>query len=146
VDAKVTWQGQMSFSGTADTGFTIPLGADPSVGGDNDGFRPMELMAISLAGCTAMDVISILTKKRQEVSAFEVRVHVERATEHPKVFTHVQIEYLVEGRQIDPEAVKRAIELSTTQYCPAQAMLSKAVEIEHTFTITESKELSGPVS
>jgi putative redox protein len=146
VDAKVTWQGQMSFSGTADTGFTIPLGADPSVGGDNDGFRPMELMAISLAGCTAMDVISILTKKRQEVTAFEVRVHVERATEHPKVFTHVQIEYLVEGRQIDPEAVKRAIELSTTQYCPAQAMLSKAVEIEHTFTITESKELSGPVS
>lgn len=146
MDAKVTWQGQMSFSGTADTGFTIPLGADPSVGGDNDGFRPMELMAISLAGCTAMDVISILTKKRQEVTAFEVRVHVERATEHPKVFTHVQIKYLVEGRQIDPEAVKRAIELSTTQYCPAQAMLSKAVEIEHTFTVTESKELSGPLS
>jgi putative redox protein len=143
VEAKVTWQGQMSFMGTADTGFSLPIGADPSVGGDNDGFRPMELMAISLASCTAMDVISILKKKRQEVSAFEVRVHVDRATEHPKVFTHIQIEYLVEGQNIDPEAVERAIELSSTKYCPAQAMLEKAVEIEHTYKITESKELTS---
>lgn len=133
----------MSFVGTADTGFTLPLGADPSVGGINDGFRPMELMAISLAGCTAMDVISILKKKRQDVSSFEVRVHVERATEHPKVFTHIKVEYHVGGREIDPEAVRRAIELSSTQYCSAQAMLAKAVEIEHTFHITESKTLTS---
>jgi putative redox protein len=146
VEAKVTWQGQMSFLGTADTGFTLPLGADPSVGGANDGFRPMELMAISLAGCTAMDVISILKKKRQDVTSFEVRAHVERSSEHPKVFTHVQIEYLVGGNQIDPEAVKRAIELSATKYCSAQAMLEKAVEIEHTYKITENKEFSSPVS
>jgi putative redox protein len=146
VDAKVTWLGQMSFVGTADTGFTLPLGADPSVGGDNDGFRPMELMAISLAGCTAMDVISILKKKRQQVSTFEVRLHAERATEHPKVFTHVQVEYVVEGYRIDPVAVERAIELSSTKYCSAQAMLAKAVKIEHTYTIRESKELTGSVS
>lgn len=146
MDAKVTWQGQMSFVGTADTGFTVPLGTDPSVGGDNDGFRPMELLAVSLAGCTAMDVISILNKKRQEVSSFEVRVHVERATEHPKVFTHVQIEYLVGGQQIDHEAVERAIELSTTKYCPAHAMLSKAVKIEHIIKITENTEFTSPIS
>ncbi|MBL6965793.1 MAG: OsmC family protein, partial [Anaerolineales bacterium] len=74
MDAKVTWHGRMSFTGISDSGFEIPLGTDPGVGGDNDGFRPMELMAISLAGCTAMDVISILAKKRQEITAYDVRV------------------------------------------------------------------------
>lgn len=143
MDAKVTWQGQMSFQGTSDTGFTLPLGADPSVGGKNDGFRPMELMALSLAGCTAMDVISILDKKRQQITSFEVRVHVDRGDEHPKVFTHVLIEYLVEGHNVDSEAVERAIELSTTKYCVAHAMLSKAVEIEHTYQVTDSKEPLG---
>jgi putative redox protein len=65
LNASVTWKGKLSFTGTADTGFTLPLGASPAVGGDNDGFRPMELFAIGLAGCTAMDVISILGKKRR---------------------------------------------------------------------------------
>jgi putative redox protein len=97
----------------------------------------MELMGISLAGCTAMDVISILQKKRQNVTGFEVKVHADRANEHPKVFTHVTIEYLIEGHQVDPMAVERAIELSVAKYCPAQAMLTKAVKIDHTYTITE---------
>lgn len=127
----------MSFSGTADTGFSLPLGADPAVGGDNDGFRPMELMAISLAGCTAMDVIAILQKKRQEVTGFEVKVHAERADEFPKVFTHLTVEYIVTGHNVDPTAVERSIELSAAKYCPAQAMLAKAVAIEHKYSIQE---------
>lgn len=143
MDAKVTWQGKMSFTGTADTGFQLSLGADPKVGGDNDGFRPMELMALSLAGCTAMDVISILSKKRQQVTGFEVRVHADRADDHPKVFTHVQIQYLIEGHAIDPAAVERAIDLSANKYCPAQHMLNKAVTIEHTFKITENNPAAG---
>jgi putative redox protein len=138
MEAKVTWKGRLSFNGTAETGFSLPLGTEPSLGGDNDGFRPLELMALSLAGCTAMDVISLLQKKRQDVTAFEVRVHAERAEEHPRVFTHVTVEYLVTGHNVDPVAVNRSIELSATKYCPAQAMLSKAVEIEHKVTITEA--------
>ena len=137
MDAKVTWKGKMSFTGTADTGFTLPLDAEPAVGGDNDGFRPLELMAISLAGCTAMDVISILQKKRQEVTGFEVKVHAERTDEFPKVFTHLMVEYNVTGHNVDPAAVERSIELSSTKYCPAQAMLAKAVTIEHKYTIVE---------
>ena len=137
MDAKVTWKGKMSFTGTAETGFTLPLDAEPAVGGNNDGFRPMELMAISLAGCTAMDVISILQKKRQEVTGFEVKVHADRADEFPKVFTHVTVEYNVTGHNVDPVAVERSIELSSTKYCPAQAMLAKAVTIEHKYTIVE---------
>jgi putative redox protein len=137
MNAKVTWKGKMSFIGTADSGFTIPLGTDPDLGGDNDGFRPMELMAISLAGCTAMDVISVLRKKRQDVTGFEVKVHAQRADEFPKVFTHITVEYNVSGHNVDPAAVERSIELSSTKYCPAQAMLAKAVTIEHKYTISE---------
>jgi putative redox protein len=138
MDAKVTWKGRLSFVGQADSGFEINLGSDPSVGGDDDGARPLELFAIGLAGCTAMDVISILQKKRQDVTAFSTEVHADRAVEHPKVFTHVTVKYLIEGRQVDPAAVERAIELSVTKYCPAQAMLSKAVEIEHVYEISET--------
>ena len=139
MDAKVTWNGKMSFAGKADTGFTLPLDADPSVGGENGGFRPLELMAISLAGCTAMDVISILTKKRQEVTDFEVRVHTERATEHPKVFTSALIEYIVTGHNVSEAALVRAIELSVTTYCSAQAMLSKVMPIALKYTIFEDQ-------
>jgi putative redox protein len=137
MDAKVTWKGKMNFTGTAETGFTLPLDAEPAVGGDNEGFRPLELMGISLAGCTAMDLISILQKKRQEVTGFEVKVHADRADEFPKVFTHVTVEYNIIGHNVDPVAVERAIELSSTKYCPAQAMLAKAVTIEHKYTIVE---------
>jgi putative redox protein len=137
MQATVTWDHGLTFSGSADTGFTVPLGAERSVGGDEDGFRPLELMLISLAGCTAMDVISILTKKRQDVTGFNVQVDAERAEEHPRVFTAITVVYTVRGRNIDPVAVERAIDLSETRYCPAQAMLVQAVPIRHTFRIEE---------
>jgi putative redox protein len=138
METKVSWKSRLSFSGANSSGFNVPLGTDAVVGGDNDGFRPMELIAIGLAGCTAMDTISILLKKRQEVTAFEVLVHAERAEEHPKVFTNITLEYLIEGHEVDPAAVERAIELSATKYCPAQAMLEKAVKIEHKYSIKEA--------
>jgi len=137
MNATVAWRQGMSFTGKADTGFEVPLGADPEVGGANDGFHPLELMAVSLAGCTAMDVISILTKKKQEVTAFEVKVQAEQAEEFPKVFTHVVITYLVTGHGVDETAVLRAIELSATKYCPAQAMLGKVVPMELVYEICE---------
>jgi putative redox protein len=138
MDAEVTWKSNMSFDGTADTGFTLPLGASPRVGGDNDGFRPMELVLIGLAGCTAMDVISILKKKRQQVTDFQVTAHAERSEEHPKVFTKILLDYQVTGIDIDARAVERAIELSETQYCPAQAMLIHSVEITNQYSIQEA--------
>jgi putative redox protein len=136
--ASVTWSKGMSFTGTADSGFVVPLGTDPSVGGDNDGFRPMELMAVSLAGCTAMDVISILQKKRQNVTGFEVKVNGARADEHPKVFTAIAIHYIVRGHNIDAGAVERALDLSKTKYCPAQAMLGQVAPIEISYEIIEA--------
>jgi putative redox protein len=135
MDAQLVWKRGMSFNGTADTGFTVPVGTTPDFGGDNDGFKPLELLLIGLAGCTSMDVVSILKKKRQNITNFEVKIHAERAEEHPKVFTSIVMEYIVKGNSIDPAAVERAVELSTTKYCSAHAMLSKAVPISHTITI-----------
>jgi putative redox protein len=138
--AKVSWQGDMVFSGTADTGFEVPLDAKPEAGGQDQGFRPIELMAISLAGCTAMDVISILQKKRQDVTDYEVKVQAARADEHPKVFTEATIEYHVTGHDVDEKAVKRSMELSATRYCPAQNMLAEVFPIALKYFIYEDKE------
>jgi putative redox protein len=145
MDAKAIWHNQLTFTGTADTGFKVPLGTSPELGGNDDGFRPMELIAIGIAGCTAMDVISILQKKRQNVTEFEVLVHAERSTEHPKVFTSAEIEYLVNGQDIDEAAVVRAIELSATRYCPAQAMFSKIMPIKLKYSIFEVKDEQNKV-
>ena len=120
-------------------GMTIPLSAGTEAGGDDEGFEPMELIAIALAGCTGMDVISLLQKKRQEVTAFEVQVHAARTTEIPKVYNNIIIEYIVEGHNVEPAAVERSIELSSTKYCPVQAMLGKASKIEHKYTIKDAK-------
>ncbi len=142
MNAKVNWKGRMSFTGSADSGFEVPLGSYPEVGGDDDGFRPMELMAVSLAGCTAMDVISILKKKRQEVSDFQVKVETERADQHPKVFTSAVIEYHVAGKNITENAVTRAMELSADAYCPAQAMIGKIIPLTLKYFIYEGEKFS----
>ena len=139
--AAVTWDHGLSFEGTADTGFTVNMGGSTAVGGDDDGFRPMELILIGLIGCTAMDVISILRKKRQDVSNYRVTADAEQADGHPHVFTKIRIHYVVEGHDIDAKAVERAMELSETRYCPAQAMLSETVPMELTYEIIESEAL-----
>jgi putative redox protein len=137
MEAKVTWQGKMAFNGLSASAVPVPLDARPEEGGEGLGLKPLELFAIGLAGCTAMDVISILQKKRQQVSAFDVSVHADRAEEHPKVFTAIEIVYRVTGKDIDPAAVERAIQLSAEKYCPAQSMLAKAAPITTRFEIIE---------
>ena len=140
MDAKVTWSKRLSFIGEADTGFSVPLGANPQVGGDNDGFRPMELIAIGIAGCTGMDVISLLQKKRQNVTAFEVQLRSQQAQDHPHVFTQIEIEYLISGHDVDETAVQRAIELSENKYCPAQAMFNQILPIKLSYNILQTEQ------
>lgn len=137
MDATVTLDKRMTLLGTANSGFTIQMGAHPSVGGDDDGVRPLELLLIGLGGCTAMDVISILRKKRQQFSGFDIQLHADRAEEHPKVFTAITIKYIVRGRDVDPKAVERAIELSSAKYCSAHAMLAKTATITTTYEVLE---------
>lgn len=99
----------------------------------------MELLLVGLAGCTGMDVISILRKKRQQVTGYEVRVTGVRAEEHPMVFAEITVEHIVTGHHVQPEAVARAIELSENKYCGAGAMLGKVAHLTHRFSIVEEK-------
>lgn len=147
MDAKVIWKGGLNLDGTADTGFHVPISAAVAVGGDGQGFKPMELIATGLAACTALDVISILQKMHQDVTDYEVQVHARRSPEHPKVFTHAVIEYIVTGRGLEEEAVVRSIELSAIRYCPAQAMFRGVFPIElkyHIYEAVEGSELGAP--
>ena len=127
----------MHFEGSPDDKFTIQLDSKRQFGGQGLGSSPQTLMLVSLAGCTAMDVVSILRKKRQQLTGLEVRVKAERADEHPKVYTHIWVTYLVTGQEIDPAAVTRAIELSMTKYCPVAGLLKQVVPIETDFEIAE---------
>ena len=136
MQAKVTWQKELQFIGVADSGFPVKM---DSHSGPETGVSPVEMVAIALAGCTAMDVISILKKKQQIVTAFEVKVQVDQAPEFPKVFTHTVITYHVTGHSVDETALRRSIELSATKYCPAQAMLAKVVPMELCYQIYEGE-------
>ena len=135
--ATVTWQSNMVFVGQSASGFPIQMDSDPSYGGTNSGVRPMEMIALGLAGCTAMDVLSILQKKRQQVTHFEVKVDAPRSPEYPMVFTTAIITYIVMGKNISEEAVLRSIDLTATKYCPAQIMLEKAFPMELQYEIYE---------
>lgn len=137
MEAKAVWKGDLTFVGSADSGFSLVMDTFKEVGGNESGFRPVELIAIGVAGCTGMDVISILKKKRQEVTSFEVLVHATRATEHPKKITHMLIEYVVTGKNIDPAAVERAVQLSEEKYCPSIATIRNNVTIENKIVIKE---------
>ena len=143
MDITLNWKGRMTFEGAGPSGFQQRFDSDTAVGGDNSGARPMEFIGLGLAGCTAMDVISILSKKKQNVTDFQVQFHGSRAEEHPKVFTERTIEYLIYGTDIDETAVLRAVGLSADKYCPAQSMLSKAFPIRLIYKIFDanSKEL-----
>lgn len=143
--AQVTWVGPgMRLVGKAGDGPAIIV--DHVLPGEErfqSGPTPMELLLIGLAGCTAMDVISILQKKRQPFKGLQVRVSGERAEEHPQVYTRIHVEYIVTGEGVDPQAVERAIELSETKYCSAAAMLGAVAKITTSYRIVGEEETEG---
>jgi putative redox protein len=130
----------MRFDAEAGSGHHLVLDAAEHGGGHNEGFRPVELLLVGLAGCTGMDVISILRKKREPVTGYAVHVVGVRAEEHPMVFVEINIVHIVTGRHIQPEVVARAIQLSEERYCGAGAMLGKVAHLTHTFRILEAAE------
>lgn len=139
-NAKVTWTNGMQFVGESDSNHGIVLDTVPAVGGHESGIKPFELFLIGLAGCTAMDTISILKKKRQNVVRFAVDVGAERSDEHPKVYTKIHVHYKVEGYNLKEDAVHRAVELSEETYCPAYATLKKSTPITNEIEIIELSE------
>jgi putative redox protein len=133
-EARVVWQEGLRFEAQAPSGHTLVI---DSPQGANAGPSPMGLVLVALAGCTAMDVISILQKQRQPVKGFEVVVRAGRTAEHPKVYTHYEVTYIARGRGVDRKAVERAVALSEEKYCSVGAMLGKTAPIRHTIELEE---------
>jgi putative redox protein len=133
MDAQVTWVEDKRFVGRASSGHAIVV--DASV--EKQGSSPMELLLIGMAGCTAYDVMSILEKKRQGVTGLEVSARAERAEEPPRVYTKIEVEYVLQGRDIKPKAVEDAIHLSKEKYCSASIMLGKTAQITTSYRIEE---------
>ncbi len=125
----------MAFLGEAGSGHSVVMDGSPEYGGRNIGIRPMELLLIGLAGCTAFDVVQILRKGRENVADCIVEVSAERAGEDPKVFTAIHLDYTVKGRDLAEAKVKRAIELSKEKYCSASIMLGKTAKITHAWKV-----------
>lgn len=142
-EVKVTLVDGLEFRGDTASGHTLTMDAAVESGGRNAGVRPMELMLSAIGGCSGMDVISILRKKRQNVSGYEIRVSGDRSEDYPRVFTDIKVEHIVRGKGIDPAAVARAVELSTNKYCSAIGMLSKAANIKTSFTVVEDEGGNG---
>ncbi len=126
----VTWDEEMSFDVELN-GHHFAVDADEAFGGKDRGPKPKGLVLSALAGCTGMDVVSILNKMRMPFDGFRLEVEAEIADEHPKVYTKVHIRYILAGDQLDKSKVERAVDLSCDKYCAVHAMLSKAAEVTH---------------
>ena len=135
--AKVTYVDGMQFVGEADSGHAIVMDGTPETGGKNTGLRPMELLLVGLGGCSGMDIVSILKKKKQNISGLEANVSGIMADDYPHRYTAITIEYIVHGRGVTDEAVKRAVQLSMDKYCSVKATLEGSARIDFSYKIIE---------
>ncbi len=134
----------MAFHATFPSSHSVTIDVGPEAGGTSTGPEPLELLLVSLGTCTGLDVISILRKKRQSVTAYTVNVYANQAQEHPRVYTDILVEHVVTGRGVAAQSVARSIELSINKYCPVNAMLVRATKVEHVFRILNAEsELSS---
>ncbi len=139
---RATWQSDMKFEVDASSGITVPLDNTPGPQA-RDGGSPQEMLLVALAGCIGMDVLGIVQKKRQAVTGCEVQVSGQRAREYPKVYTDIDVLFIFEGEDLDPAAIERAIELSTTRYCPVWATLKHTAELSSRYEIREETQQPG---
>lgn len=130
MEMNIKWNNKMSFTGLAPSGHEIKMDASEEVGGENTGARPTELLLSAVAGCTGIDIISILTKMRLNPTSFEMDVTGDRADDHPKKFTKVNIHYALEG-ELPEDKVVRAIELSKDKYCSVSHSLSAEITVSY---------------
>lgn len=136
--ARIKLNQGVSFTAESGSGHSIVTDGSPELGGQNLGPRPMELVLMGTGACSAFDVVLILRRGRQEVLDCVVEIEAERADADPKVFTHIHLHYIVTGRQLDPDRVARAIQLSSEKYCSASAMLAKTAKITHDFEVVNA--------
>jgi len=140
--ARVKWVEDMTYVGESGSGHAVVMDGPPELGGHNLGVRPMEMLLLGMGGCTAVDVIHILKKARQHVTDCVVQLAAERAETEPKVFTRIQVHFIVTGSGLSDNQVRRAVTLSAEKYCSASIMLGKTAAITHTYEIHEASSIS----
>ncbi|MCB2263361.1 MAG: OsmC family protein [Candidatus Thiosymbion ectosymbiont of Robbea hypermnestra] len=133
--ARIKWIEGVTMLGESDSGHALVMDGPPEFGGRNLGIRPMEMLLLGMGGCTQFDVLLILRKARQRVTACVVELEAERAAEDPKVFTRIHAHFIVRGHDLEERQVKRAIELSAQKYCSASIMLGATADISHDFEL-----------
>lgn len=138
-EIKVEWQGDNAFIGTNPSGGSVQIGTLEG----NQGLSPMELLLAGLAGCTGLDVASILEKKHKSLQNLEITVRGKRAEDHPRIYTEIEIYYLFKGEDLDHGSVERAIQLSHQKYCSASAMLGASADIQISFEIDGNSRITG---
>lgn len=139
MNVSIKWAGEACFKGTSGSGHEVTMDGPPDHGGKDRGARPMEMMLLGLGGCTSFDVMSILQKSRQDVTDCVTELRAERADAVPAVFTEIHIHFIVTGRNLKENQVRRAVELSAEKYCSASIMLvSAGVKVTHDYEIRET--------
>jgi len=138
--AAVSWTGNASFKAESESGHSVQMDGPPDHGGENLGPRPMELLLMGMGGCASFDVMSMLTKGRQDVVSCVAELEAERADSVPAVFTKIHLNFVVTGRKLKEAQVKRAVSLSAEKYCSASIMMEKAgVVVSHSYSIKEAE-------
>lgn len=135
---RVKWLDHMSFVGESGSGHSVVMDGAAEAGGRDLGIRPMEMLLLGLGGCSAFDVVLILKKARQPIRDCVVEIEADRAEEIPKIFTRIHMHFIVSGKGLDADRVRKAVGLSADKYCSASAMLEKAATISHDFEVVES--------
>jgi putative redox protein len=133
--AKVKWVDGLQFVGESGTNHAIIMDGAAEFGGSNTGMRPMELLLVGLGGCSGMDVASILTKKKLQVTGIDINVKGQKADTYPKKFTNIEIEFIVSGKDLSEEAVKKAVDISMEKYCSVKATLEGVAKITHSYKV-----------
>ena len=135
METQLKWAGNAAFIGKASSGHTIVMDGPAEGGGRNLGPRPMEMLILGMGACSTYDVVSILKKSRQEITDCEIKITSQRADSDPKVFTNIQLHFIVSGHNLKEKQVERAIKLSAEKYCSASIMLGATANITHDFEI-----------
>lgn len=144
--SRVEWQHDVRFVGQSGSGHTAILDGAPEHGGNNAGMRPMEMVLMGTAACSAFDVVMILVKARQDVVGCVVDAEADRAATDPKVFTRIAFTFTVTGRNLDRRRVERAVALSKEKYCSATIMLARTAVIESTIVLREADSAEAPAA
>ncbi len=141
--ARVQWLDGRAFVAESGSGHAVVMDGAPEAGGRNIGVRPMEMLLMGMGGCTAFDIVMILERMREKVTGVDIALEAERASEDPKVFTHVKLIYKLRGYGLKRANVERAVNLSAEKYCSASIMIGKSATIEHVVEIAEEGEAAS---